>query len=65
MGAVEGSYDPARRPASATRKAFNAGVEKRVVKYMARNPSASRVEATTWAERPKKVRKILLRGAAA
>jgi hypothetical protein len=31
---------------------------------MARHPQASRVEATAWAERPKKVRKILLRGTA-
>jgi hypothetical protein len=47
------------RPASATRKALNAAVERRVVKYMARNPSASRVEASAWATRGRKVRRAL------
>jgi hypothetical protein len=59
MGAVEGSYDPARRPASATRKALNAAVERRVAKFMAKHPGASRVEATSWATRGRKVQRLL------
>jgi hypothetical protein len=57
FGQVEGSYDPRRRPASATRNALNAAVEKRVVKYMARYPGASRVEATAWATKGRRVRR--------
>ena len=59
VGAPEGSYNPRARPASATRKAFDAAVEKRVLKYMARNPSASRVQATVWATRGRKVQRLV------
>ena len=56
---VEGSYNPRARPASATRKAFDAAVERRVAKFMARNPSASRIEATAWATKGRKVQRLL------
>lgn len=59
VGQVEGSYDPRRRPDSATRKSLDTAVEKRVLKYMARNPSASRVEATAWATRGRKVQRLV------
>ena len=69
-GAVEGSYDQGHRPASAQTPRvrslsvrdvgkLNAAVEKRVVKYMARNPGSSRVEATAWATRRPKVQRLL------
>jgi hypothetical protein len=70
VGRSSGSYDPRARPASARvpRSSFVVDKaerrERRVRKYMAARPGASRVEATAWAERPKKVRKVLLRGAA-
>jgi hypothetical protein len=59
VGQAEGSYNPRARPASATRKAFDAAVERRVAKFMTRNPSASRVEATAWATRGRKVQRLL------
>jgi hypothetical protein len=57
MGRTEGSYNPQARPASA-RRSFSAKVEKRVAKYMARNPGASRSDALAYATAGKKVQRL-------
>ena len=65
MGAVEGSYDPSKRPASATRKAFDwpkfrAKTEKRRAKFVKLFPDASSNEVNSYAIAGRKARKAYI-----
>ena len=62
-GALEGSYNPKARPASATRKindesAVPPKVKRRIFKYFCAHPAASPEEAARWAVLPKAARKL-------
>jgi hypothetical protein len=61
MGAVEASYDPKARPASALKAAdvgrFKDKVQSRCDKYLKRNPDASRKEALQFAMASKPARR--------
>jgi hypothetical protein len=64
-GALEGSYNPKARPASATRKindesAVPAKLKRRIFKYLCAHPEASPEEAARWAVLPKSARRLNL-----